>query len=89
MSVIIDIPSLKKPKRCIGCPLSYYVEEDYDHFEFYVCQVEDWKESCTKTPISLQDAKTKILDSCPIKDYPIKPIKEEDEFELIEEYYNE
>lgn len=30
-----------------------------------------------------------VLDSCPIEDYPIKPNKEADEFELIEDYYNE
>lgn len=88
MSIVINVPSLKKPERCIDCPLVYYYQEDYDHFEHYVCQVEHWKKNCTKTPISPKDAKTKILDSCPVKDYPIQYHKETDDIELIEEYYN-
>jgi len=39
--------------------------------------------------MSLNDINNGVLDSCPIKDYPIKPNKEADEFELIEDYYNE
>lgn len=39
--------------------------------------------------MSLNDIYGGVLDSCPIGDYPIKPNKETDEIELIEDYYNE
>ncbi len=91
MSIIINIPSLKKPKRCLYCPLLRHIEEDYYHFDHYECVIENWFDINIKnTPISFEEAYEKIvLDSCPIGDYPIKPKKETDEFELIEDYYNE
>lgn len=48
-----------------------------------------WEQSITKTPMSLNDINSGVLDSCPIEDYPIESNKETDEFELIEDYYNE
>lgn len=89
MSIIINIPSLKKPKKCVKCPFLNHIEEDYDHYDFYVCPLEYWEKSITKTPLSLNDINDGVLDSCPIGDYPIKPNKETDEIELIEDYYNE
>lgn len=89
MSIIINVPFLKKPKKCLDCPFLQHIEEDYDHFDFYICPLEYWKQSITKTPMSLNDIYGGVLDSCPIGDYPIKPKKETDEFELIEDYYNE
>ena len=68
MSIIINIPQLKKPDRCLDCPLLHHIEEDYDHFDFYVCPFEYYKQSITKTPMSLNDIYDGVLESCPIQD---------------------
>lgn len=83
MSIIINIPFLKKPKKCVDCPFIQYKEENDDHFDFYICPLEE------TAAMSLNNIYDGVLDSCPIEDYPIKPKKETDEFELIEDYYNE
>ena len=95
MSIVINIPSLKKPKRCIDCPLLYHIEEDYDHYDHYECVIECFELNnrsnigFPNTPIFFEEAYEKIVLDCPIKDYSINPPKETDEFELIEDYYNE
>lgn len=68
MSIIIDIPNLKKPDRCLECPLLHHIEEDYDHFDFYICPLDYYKQSVTKTPMSLDDIHDGVLESCPIQD---------------------
>lgn len=69
MSILINIPDLKKPQNCAECPFHFHQEEDHDHYEFYQCIFEHWNESCTKTPMSKEDIKKGVLDSCPIKEY--------------------
>lgn len=69
MSVVIDIPNLKKPSSCIDCPFHFYQEEDEDHFSFYQCIFEHFKESYAKTPMSKTFVKYHVLDSCPIREY--------------------
>lgn len=71
MSIIINIPSLKKPKRCIDCPFIQHIEENYDHFDFYICPLEHLEKSIAKTPMSLNNVYDGVLDSCPIDNYPI------------------
>lgn len=68
MSILINIPDLKKPTKCVGCPLLHHVEENYDHYDFYVCMVEGWNKNIIKTPMSINDIYDKVLDSCPIKE---------------------
>lgn len=68
MSIIVDIPNLKKPERCRDCPFLNYIEEDYDHFEFYTCPFEYYKQSITKTPLSLDNIYDGVLDCCPVKE---------------------
>lgn len=65
MSIIINIPILKKPDRCLDCPLLHHIEEDYD---LYICPLESYKQSITKTLMSLNDIYNEVLDSCPIEE---------------------
>lgn len=53
MSIIVDIPWLKKPEVCYGCPFLQYVEGEDDSFDFYMCIFDEWKKAYTRTPLSL------------------------------------
>lgn len=66
MSIIINIPQLKKPDRCLECPVceQQVIEGDYN---FYICPFEYYKQGAIKTPMSLDDIYDGVLESCPIQ----------------------
>lgn len=79
----ILIKNIDLPEKCSMCPLCRYIETADDHEAFYFCILEHWRESCTPTPMTLQEIQQFKLENCPL----IRFTEEQDRLEDYIQFY--
>ena len=54
----VYIKGMEMPKSCyFDCPLFEQMPSDEDHESFNYCVLENWREACTPTPLTVEEAK--------------------------------
>lgn len=79
----ILIKNIDLPEKCSMCPLCRYIEAADDHEAFYYCILEHWRESCTPTPMTLQEIQQFKLENCPL----IRFTEDQDRLEDYIQFY--
>lgn len=68
----IYIKGMDMPENCFyDCPLFSQIPPDEDHALLNYCVLEKWRQSCTPTPFTVEEAKSGIQPWCPL--IPVPP----------------